>query len=99
MTILTLQQYYNEIWILQQHVIYNVLNGDRKISAIFPKPFYQLYKYSFNIASLQWNIFKIFPQYYSATWVVFFVKYKKACYLQAYHSGLSEDGIYKTSLD
>ena len=39
MTILTLQQYYNEILILQQHFIYNVLNGRRKVPALFQKPF------------------------------------------------------------
>ena len=38
-TILTLQQYYNEILILQKHSIYNVLNGDCKVLAIFQKPF------------------------------------------------------------
>ena len=30
LTILILQQYYNEILILQQHFIYNVLNGHCK---------------------------------------------------------------------
>ena len=39
MTTLTLQQYYNEILILQQHSIYNVLNGHCKVPAIFQKPF------------------------------------------------------------
>ena len=34
MTILTLQQYQNEILILQQYFIYNVLNGYCKIPAI-----------------------------------------------------------------
>ena len=38
MTILTLQQYYNEILILQQHFIYNVFNGYCKVPAIFQKP-------------------------------------------------------------
>ena len=63
MTIITLQQYYNEILILQQHTIYNVLiqtskllNGHFKIRAIFHKPFHQLYKYSCNIAIFQRNI-------------------------------------------
>ena len=37
--IITLQQYYNEILILQQHSIYNVLNGHCKVPAIFQKPF------------------------------------------------------------
>ena len=36
-TIPTLQQYYSEI--LQQHSIYNVLNGHCKVPAIFQKPF------------------------------------------------------------
>ena len=35
MTILTLQQYYNEILIVQQHFIYNVLNGHYNISETF----------------------------------------------------------------
>ena len=35
MTILTLQQYYNQILILQQHSIYNILNGLCKVPAIF----------------------------------------------------------------
>ena len=39
MTILTLQQYYNEILILQQHSIYNVLIGYSKVPAIFQKLF------------------------------------------------------------
>ena len=39
MTILTLQQYYNEILILQQHSNYNVFNEHRKVPAIFQKPF------------------------------------------------------------
>ena len=39
MTILTLQQYYNEILILQQHFIYNVLNGHFQVPKIFQKPF------------------------------------------------------------
>ena len=38
MKILTLQ-HYNEILILQQHPIYNVLNGHFQVSAIFQKPF------------------------------------------------------------
>ena len=66
MTTLTLQQYCNEILILQQHSIHNVLNGHCKVPAIFQK---QLYKYSCNIARFQWNIIKIFPQYYGAMWV------------------------------
>ena len=37
--ILTLQQYYNEILILQHHSIYNVLNEHCKVPAIFQKPF------------------------------------------------------------
>ena len=37
--ILTLQQYYNEILILQQHFIHNVLNGHCKVPEIFRKPF------------------------------------------------------------
>ena len=69
MIILTLQQYYNEILMLQQHFIYNVLNGQCKVAAIFQKPFQQLYKYSCNITRFQQNIFKIFPQYYGAMWV------------------------------
>ena len=64
MTIFTLQQYYNEILILQQHYIYHVLNGHRKVSAKFQKPFLQFHKYSSNIARFQWNIFETFPQYY-----------------------------------
>ena len=39
MTILTLQQYQNEILILQQYSIYNVFNGHCKVPAIFQKPF------------------------------------------------------------
>ena len=39
MAILTLQQYYDEILILQQHSIYNVLNGHFKVPEIFQKPF------------------------------------------------------------
>ena len=39
MRILTLQQYYNEILILQQHSNYNVLNGHCKVFAIFQKSF------------------------------------------------------------
>ena len=39
MTILTLQQHYNEILILQQHSLYDVLNGHCKIPVIFQKPF------------------------------------------------------------
>ena len=70
MTILTLQQYYNEILILQQHSIYNVLNGHCKVPAIFQKRFWQLYKYSGNIARFQWSIFEILPQYYGAMWEV-----------------------------
>ena len=35
--ILTLQQYYNEILILQQLSIYNVLNRHCKVPAIFQK--------------------------------------------------------------
>ena len=66
MKILTLQQYYNEKLILQQHSIYNVLNGHFKVPAILQKPFWQLYKYSDNIARFQWNIFEISPQYYGA---------------------------------
>ena len=50
MTILTLQQYYNGI-ILQQHSVYNVLNGHCKVSAIFHKPLSQLYKYYCNIST------------------------------------------------
>ena len=38
MTILTLQQYYNEILILQQHSVYNVSNRHCKVPAIFQKP-------------------------------------------------------------
>ena len=38
MTILTLQQYYNEILILQQDFIYNVWNGHCKVPVIFQKP-------------------------------------------------------------
>ena len=38
-TILILQKYYNEISILQQHFIYNVLNGHRKVPAIFKENF------------------------------------------------------------
>ena len=38
-TILRLQQYYNEILTLQQHFIYNVLNGHCKVPAIFQKRF------------------------------------------------------------
>ena len=38
MTIDTLQQYHNEILILQQHFIYDVLNEHRKVPAIFRKP-------------------------------------------------------------
>ena len=38
MTILTLQQYYNEILILQQHSIYNVLNEHWGVPEIFQKP-------------------------------------------------------------
>ena len=68
--ILTLQQYYNEILILQQNSIYNVLNGHCKVPAIFQKTFSQLYKYSCNIARFRWNIFEIFSQYYSAMWLV-----------------------------
>ena len=70
MTILTLQQYYNEISILPQHSIYNVLNGHCKVPATFQKPFWQLYKYSDNIARFQWNIFEILPQYYGSMWGV-----------------------------
>ena len=36
--IITLQQYYNEILILQQHFIHNVLNGHCEVPAIFQKP-------------------------------------------------------------
>ena len=72
MTILTLQQYYNELLILQQHSIYNVLNGHCKVPAIFQKPFQQLYKYSCNIEKFRWNIFEIFPQYYGAMWELSF---------------------------
>ena len=68
MNILTLQQYYFEILILQQQSIYNVLNGHCKVPAIFQKPFWQLHKYSCNIARFQWNIFEILPQYYGAMW-------------------------------
>ena len=68
MTILTLQKYYNEILILQQHFIYNVLNGHSKVPAIFQKLFWQLYKYSGNITRFQWNIIEILPQYYGAMW-------------------------------
>ena len=39
MTILTLQQYCNEILILQQHSVYNDLNGHCKVPAIFQKPY------------------------------------------------------------
>ena len=35
MTILTEQQYYNEILILQQHSIYNILNGHYEVPAVF----------------------------------------------------------------
>ena len=69
MTILTLQQYYNEILILQQHSIYNVLNEHWGVPEIFQKPLWQLYKYSGSIARFQWNIFEILPQYYGAMWV------------------------------
>ena len=53
---------------MQQHSIYNVLNGHCKVPAIFRKPFWQLHKYFCNIARFQWNIFEIFPQYYCAMW-------------------------------
>ena len=69
MKILTLQQYYTEILILQQHSIYNVLNGHSKVPAIFHKPFYQLYKYSCNIAIFQRNILGLIPKSYGAMWV------------------------------
>ena len=39
MVIITLQQYYNEILMLQQYFIYNVLNGLSKVLAIFQKLF------------------------------------------------------------
>ena len=68
MIIITLQQYYNEILMLQQHFIYNVLNGHCKVPAIFQKPFQQLYKYFCNIARFQRNIFEILLQYYGAMW-------------------------------
>ena len=38
MKIRTLQQYYNEILILQQHSNYNDLNGYCKVPATFQKP-------------------------------------------------------------
>ena len=41
-----------------------------EIWEIFQKPFKQLYKFSCNIATFQWNILEIFPQYYGAMWVV-----------------------------
>ena len=94
MTILRLQQYYNDILILQQHSIYNVWNGHFKVSAIFQKSFYQLYKYSWNIARFRRNIFEIFPQYYGAMWVAnkkykfqkyFTVKYLVNCLLIYFH--------------
>ena len=66
MTIFTLQQYLNEILILQQYSVYNVLKGHCKVPAIFKKPFSQLYKYFCNIAGFQWNILEIFLQYYGA---------------------------------
>ena len=65
-TFLTSQQYYNEILILQQHFIYNVLNGHCKVPEIFHKLFYQLYKYSCNITIFQRNISEILPKYYGA---------------------------------
>ena len=43
MSILTLQQYYNEILILQQHYIYNVLNGHCKIPAIFQRNILEIF--------------------------------------------------------
>ena len=81
--ILTLQQYYNEILILQQHSIYNILNRHCKVPAIFQKPFQQLYKYFCNIARFRWNIFKIFPQYYGAMWVVSRLKEIRYCSIVA----------------
>ena len=39
LTILILQQYSNEILILEQHIIFNVLSGHCKVPAIFQKPF------------------------------------------------------------
>ena len=35
MTVLTLLQYYNEVLILQQHFMYNILNGHCKVPALF----------------------------------------------------------------
>ena len=37
--ILTVQQYYKEILILQQNFIHNVLNRHCKVPVIFQKPF------------------------------------------------------------
>ena len=83
--ILTLQQYYNEILILQQHFIHNVLNGHYwKVPAIFQKLFLQLYKYCCNIARFQRNTFEIFRQYYGAMWVVPITKNTKSTHFQIY---------------
>ena len=52
MTILTLQQYYNESLELQQHFIYNVLNGHCKVPTILQDFNGIFLKYSLNITVL-----------------------------------------------
>ena len=54
---------------MQQHLIYNVLNGYCKVPVIFQKPFWQLYKYPCNIARFKWNIFEILPRIFEMCYV------------------------------
>ena len=52
MTVVTLQSYYNEILILQQHSTYNVLNKYCKVPAIFHKTIYDQTTYFFGVTNL-----------------------------------------------
>ena len=60
MTILILQQYYNEILILQQHFIYNFLNGHCKVPAIFRN----LSNSFINILAILQDFDEIFSKYF-----------------------------------
>ena len=59
-TILTLQQYYNEILILQQHSIYNILNGHYRVSAIT----FHLSNNFINILAILQHFKGIFSKYF-----------------------------------
>ena len=70
MTIRTLQQYYNEIWMLQQHSIYNVLTGHCKVLQYFR-----------NLSNSFKNILAIL-QHFNGIFLKYFLNITVLCRLQ-----------------